>query len=97
MANSYTYTVYAMDATSVSECASAGFPSGHKATNTNLVIVDRKDNAIPVQTTVPTKPSYVVESMSNWPYLTHTEALQLISYEATTSGGSDGWFYNKKS
>ena len=97
MSNSFTYTVYAMDATSISERESEGYVGGNKSTDGLLFVCGKGDNVKPTQKTVPLKPSYVTESMPNWPYLSHTEAKQLISCKATTNGGSDGWFYNNRS
>jgi len=94
MANGYTYTVYATDATSLEEIATAGYPQGKTSTDGSLIIVDNQCNSEPTQTTVPTKPAYVVETMSNWPYINHTEARQLFAYQATSNGASDGYYYN---
>ena len=96
MSNTYTYTVWETDATSQSEMAAEGYTGGNTSTDGNLIIVDKCDNDEPTQTTVPSKPVYVVEAMPNWPYLTFTEAHQLIAYEATSDGASDGWYYSSK-
>lgn len=39
----------------------------------------------------PSKPSYVSESFSSWPVLSPTESKQLLSYEASDFGSSDGY------
>jgi len=96
MDNGYTYTVWNTDETSEDEMNACGYPVGNTSTDGNLIVVDKKDNEEPTQTTTPTKPTYVVESMPNWPYLSHTEAKQLVTYYATTNGGSDGWNFNFK-
>jgi len=93
--SSYTYTVWATDSTSLDEKDTAGYPVGKISTDGNLVIAHNQCTSEPTQTTVPTKPSYVTESMPNWPYLSLTEANQLVSYMATTIGASDGFSHNK--
>jgi len=94
--NTYTYTVWKTDATSLTERATAGYPQGKTSTDGLLVVGDKRDNVEPSQTTVPTKPSYVTESMPNWPYLNHEEVLKFISYMATSSGAGDGYTFNPK-
>jgi len=96
MSNDYTYTVWCTDATSNAEAVAAGYSETNFSTDGLLCIADKCDNSEPTQTTVPTKPTYVVEEMPNFPYLSYTEARQLIAYEATSDGASDGWYYNNR-
>jgi len=82
----YIYTVIKYDP-SVRAQADAfmseeGFPAGNQNDDGTMIIVDKSDD---VKRTVPselitTKPAYVVEEMSDWPYLTHAEAKALIAY-----------------
>ena len=90
MEKNYIYHLFIHDNPGMTDMASLGFVSSNISTDGNLCICDKGDSTEEVIDIEPTKPSYVVESMTNWPHLTHTEAHQLIKYEATTEGGSDG-------
>ncbi|GAG26386.1 unnamed protein product [marine sediment metagenome] len=86
--NGYVYTVYKVSESA--EVASEGFMINEVSTDGLLVVVDKCSAVEPTVTSAPSKPSYVT-GMSNWPHLSHSEARQLIDYQATTGGGSNGW------
>jgi hypothetical protein len=92
--NNFIYTVFKTDETSITERDSQGFTGGNFSTDGNLVVGDKCVDGNCTCTDVPTKPTYVVEAMSNWPHLSHQEALALVHYEATSDGASDGWFFS---
>ncbi len=86
------YTVY--KTSEASEIASEGFDIRNVSTDGLLTVVDKRSESNPTVTSAPSKPSYVVEAMGNWPNLTLVEAGQLIGYLATGDGLGDGWYYN---
>ena len=45
---------------------------------------------------IPAKPAYIVEPFPNWPDLDDDEARQLIAYQASALGASDGWTAGKR-
>jgi len=71
--------------------ASEGFSGGNFSTDGSLVVGDKGDSLDCECIDHPVKPSYVTESMPNFPHLTHEEALQLVGYQAGSQGASDGW------
>ena len=93
--NGYTYTVFATDATSVTERSTASYPRGKTSSDGTLILGDKRDDSEPTMTTTPTKPSYFIETVGNWPYLTHEEAEQLHAYQVSVKGASDGFSENK--
>lgn len=96
MGNLFMYHVFKTNAASIAELESQGFCAKVLSTDGLLTVVDKQDTEAVTITDVPTKPSYVLEEMPNWPCLSHAEARQLASYQATTQGASDGWFYSDK-
>jgi len=93
--NDYIYTVYGTDSTSLSERAASGFIGGKYSSDGNLVVGDKQDQNQPAITTTPTKPAYFIETVANWPYLSHEEAELMLAYEVSTRGASDGYVEKK--
>ena len=58
---------------------SKGFKGGNVSVDGKLTVVDKNDKIKPKQKNKPIKPNYV-EGMTEWPYLSHREALQLTAY-----------------
>lgn len=94
--NNYLYHVFIHDASGITELESYGFTMGKVSTDGNLVVCDKQDDVEETITDEPSKPAYVVEDMTNWPHLSNEEAIQLVTYEATEQGGSDGYSFNTK-
>jgi len=94
--NSFIYTV--TYASLFLEWQEHGFPgTGNVSTNGELRMGDKLDNEQIVFSSVPPKPSYVLEPMENWPFLTHRESHILLGYFASEIGGDDGFSPPSKS
>jgi len=95
MNNNYIYPVWSTDATSVTERAEAGYVGGKRSSDGTMIMGDKQDQDEPTMTNPPAKPSYFVETVANWPYLTHTEAILFKSYMVVIVGDSLGYAHNK--
>jgi len=93
--NLYNYALSKTDTTSLSELAAQGFSVTNISTDGLLCMVDRR-NGSPTLTDPPDLPPYVVESISDPQNMTHAEAKTIINYQASTVGGSDGWYHDNK-
>lgn len=90
--NSYVYTVYKVSESA--EIASEGFDIRNKSTDGLLTIVDKRSESNPTITDPPVRPGYAsAEDFPDWSNMTLAKARQLIAYQATTDGGSDGWWF----
>jgi hypothetical protein len=95
MTNDYVYLVCGTDTHCIEDLEANGYKLTNCSTDGTLTVVDKKDHEECQMTHTVTKPSYVVEEFPNFPYLTQAEAKQLISYQASAEGASDGWTYSK--
>ncbi len=91
--NNYVYTVIKAGATSEAFKTDNGYPPSRKSTDETIEIVDKQDQVKLTLTKelTPEKPLYVLEDFPEWPYLSHQEALTLVSYQASAKGESDGF------
>lgn len=99
--NTYTYTVLPATVQAKAYIETKGFNEFFRPAesfNKQYMIIDKQDNErIPIllDYVIP-KPAWAKETFSDWPYLTHEEALKLVHYTATQPDGSDGWGINKE-
>ena len=91
----FIYTVFSDSEMCKNEMESQGLsaPYGNWSADGKLCVVDLADSNGAVCTMSPSKPSYATETFPNWPKLSWEEARQLISHEASSEGGSDGWHF----
>lgn len=93
------YILINNDQTSIDEAEAQGYCGMNVSTDGSLIIMYHSDAHLdidPLLTTKPSLPNYVVETIPNPQHMTKTQAQQIIAYEATSDGASDGWWFNLK-
>lgn len=94
--NNYRYYLCKTDDTSRAEIESKGGYIANCSTDGTLCMVDNQNGPEIVLSDPPSLPSYVVEVIADPQNMSHEEAKAVISYQATTQGASDGWWYSTK-
>lgn len=92
---SHTYYVCKTDATNKADAESKDLSLRNYSTDGLLAICQSHDDGV-LLVDPPTKPSYVIELMVDWPKIELVDALLLDKYQATLDGASDGWSFSSK-
>ena len=82
-------TVYFHDSNLCQYLIDNGIKGSNVSADRMLILLPSLVAYIPEE--VPSKPSYVVEAFPNWPNLSNEESKQLLAYQASDFGLSDGF------
>ena len=93
--NGYRYMLVGTDATTISELAANGFVLTNISTDGGLAIIDDHGVTIPVLSSYPSKPSYLLEVI-DLKNMNQSEARIVQAYSATTNGNTNGYRFNTK-